>query len=145
MEVQCCYTIAVSAWCSTYQLPGCECTVKLLCTPLGCIHALYIHLPPSVQLHNKFFFRFRFSSCFILLISEVKFHWTNIKKISMVSLYSLRPVYTVLHAIINSNVIASFVEKKKFWDFVVQKKFFCVHTQPWNLTLPLLCNYTHLA
>ena len=38
----------------------------------------------------------------------------------MVSIYGLRPVYTFLYAIINGNVIVSFVQKKKSWS----KKFF---------------------
>ena len=42
----------------------------------------------------------------------------------MVSIYSLRSVYTFLYTIINGNVIASFVQKKKSFYFVVQKKFF---------------------
>ena len=37
MEIKWCSTIAVSAWCSAYQLPGCECAVKPLYIPLGCI------------------------------------------------------------------------------------------------------------
>ena len=54
------------------------------------------------------------SSLFLfLLASEVKFHSTNIKKISMVSIYSLKQVYTFLYTIVNDNVLASFVQKKK--------------------------------
>ena len=54
------------------------------------------------------------SSLFLfLLASEVKFHSTNIKKIPTVSIYSLKPVYTFLYTIINDNVLASFVQKKK--------------------------------
>ena len=34
----------------------------------------------------------------------------------MISIYSLRPVYTFLHTIINGNVIASFVQKKKRFE-----------------------------
>ena len=64
----------------------------------------------------------------------------------MVSVYSLRPIYTFLYTIINGNVIASFVQKKeKFWDFVVQKNFFCVRTQPWKPPSRLVHNRTHLA
>ena len=33
MEVECCYTVAVSAWCSMHQLPGCKCTGKSLQAP----------------------------------------------------------------------------------------------------------------
>ena len=36
------YTIAVLAWCSTHQLPGCECTVNVSCTPLRHLNAAYI-------------------------------------------------------------------------------------------------------
>ena len=48
----------------------------------------------------------------------------------MVSIYSLRPVYTFLYTRINSDVIASFVQEKKsfeiFWsDFF----FFFARTQ----------------
>ena len=37
MEVEWCYTVAVSAWYSACQIPGCECAVKLLHAPFGCI------------------------------------------------------------------------------------------------------------
>ena len=81
-----------------------------------------------------------------LLISEVKFHETNVKKISMVSVYSWRPVYTFLYTIINGNIIASFVHKKFFFEILwSKKKFFCVRTQLWNPPLPLVRNRTHLA
>ena len=42
----------------------------------------------------------------------------------MVSIYSFRPVYTFLYTIINGNVIASFVQKKKSFEIVWSKKFF---------------------
>ena len=52
------------------------------------------------------------------------------KKISMLSIYSLRPVYKFLYTIINGDVIVSFAQKKeKFSEFVVQKNFFCVRMQ----------------
>ena len=81
---------------------------------------------------NKFLFRFKFSSLItsrlfsFLLVSEVKFHQTNIIKISIVSIYSFRPVCTFLYAMINGNITACFVQKKeKFCDFpVLKKKFF---------------------
>ena len=40
----------------------------------------------------------------------------------MVSICSLRPVYTFLYIIINSNVIASFVQKKKIFEILWSKK-----------------------
>ena len=36
----------------------------------------------------------------------------------MVSIYSLRPVYTILYKINNGNVIDSFVQKKKNFDIL---------------------------
>ena len=98
----------------------------------GVIHIVYTHknrifyvftLPPP----NKFLFRFKFSSITIsrlfsfLLVSEVQFHQTNIKKISM-----------VLYTIINGNVIASFLQKRKVLRFCGPKKNFFVRTQPWT-------------
>ena len=56
---------------------------------------------------------------------------------AMASIYSLRPVYTFLYTIINDNVIASFVQKRKVLRFYDQKKFFCTRTQPWNAPPPL--------
>ena len=51
----------------------------------------------------------------------------------MVSIYSLRPVYTFLYTILNGNKIASIVQKiEQFWDVVIQKNFFCIHTQDWT-------------
>ena len=103
--------------------------------PFMCTYFLYIHpfpYPPPYPLLINFYsdssFRHsQFSSLTISrlfsfsLVSEVKLHWNNIKKISMVSVYSLRPVYTSLYTMINGNVIASFVQKKgKFWDFMVR-------------------------
>ena len=46
----------------------------------------------------------------------------------MVSIYSFRPVYTFLYTIINGNVIASFVQKKKSFEIVWSKKFFFLRT-----------------
>ena len=49
----------------------------------------------------------------------------------MVSNYSLRPVYTFLYTIINGDVIASVVQKKKSFEILwPQKNLFCVRTQP---------------
>ena len=42
IEVECCYTVALSAWCSAHQLLGSECTGKSLPTPFGCIYAIYM-------------------------------------------------------------------------------------------------------
>ena len=90
--------------------------------------------PPHTHTHtltpNNFLFRFKFSSLTIsrlfsfLLLFEVNFHKTNIKKISMVSIYSLRPFYTFLYTIENGNVIASFVQKKKRFEILWSKKIF---------------------
>ena len=53
----------------------------------------------------------------------------------MVSNDSLRPVYTFLYTIINGDVIASVVQKKKSFEISwPQKNLFCVRTQP-----PPLC------
>ena len=104
---------------------------------------LYIHPPP-----NKFLLRFKFSSLRIsrlfsfLLVSEVKFHKTNIKKISMVSIYRLRPVYTFLYTIINGNVIVSFVQKKKSIEILWSKKILGGYVR--NLeTTPLTCTQSY--
>ena len=67
---------------------------------------LYIHPLPHPP-PNKFLFKFKFSS---LTISRLEIY---IKKISMVSIHSLRPVYTFLYTIINGNVITTFVQQKK--------------------------------
>ena len=102
-----------------------------LAWPSLCVHTFYIFtLPPP----NKFLFRFRFLSLTIsrlfsfLLVSEVKFYWTNIKKISMVSIYSLRLVYTCLYTITNDNVITSFAQKNKSFEILQSKKIFFVCT-----------------
>ena len=86
------------------------------------------------------------SSLFLfLLASEVKFHSTNINKISMVSIYSLKPVYTFLYTIINGNVLASFVQKKrKVLRFGGPKKIIFTYVR--NLeTSSLVRNRTHLG
>ena len=115
-----------------------------------CVRTFYIftHFPPT----NKFLFRFKFSSLTIsrlfsfLLVSEVKFHWTNIKKISMITVHSLRLVYTFLYTTANGNVIASFIQKKKSFKILWSKKYFlCVRAQSWNSPSHLVRNRTHLA
>ena len=64
----------------------------------------------------------------------------------MVSIYSFRPVYTFLDTIINGNVIASFVQKKKSFEIVWSKKFFFfAHVRNHEPPLPLVRNRTHLA
>ena len=42
MEVWLCCTIAIIVGCSTPQLPGFECAVKVSYAPLGCLHAIYM-------------------------------------------------------------------------------------------------------
>ena len=86
----------------------------------------YIH--PSSPPHstpNKFLFRFKFSALSIprllsfSLVFEIKFHF-KVK------------VYTFLYTVINGNVIASFVEKRKVLRCCDERKQFCVCTQPWT-------------
>ena len=68
----------------------------------------------------------------------------------MVSIYSLRPVYTFLYTIINGNVIGSFVQKKKVLRFCGPKTLFlrtyaklksplplCIQSYAFGLTPPL--------
>ena len=47
----------------------------------------------------------------------------------MVSIYSLRPVYTFLYTVRNDNVIASFVQKKKGFEVLWSKKSFFVYVR----------------
>ena len=100
---------------------------------------LYIHpSSPPTSTPNKFLFRFKFSSLTIprllsfSLVFEIKFHF-KVK------------VYTFLYAIINGNIIASFVEKRKVLGSCDERKDFCVCTQPWNSPSPLIRNWKHLA
>ena len=113
------------------------------------MHAYFLFILPP----NKFLLRFKFSSLTVsklllfLLVSEVKFHETNIKKIYMVSIYSLRPVNAFLYICNNKWQCNSFffTKKRKFWDFVVQKKFFWSMCTTLNPPSPLVCNCAHLA
>ena len=65
------------------------------------------------------------------------------------SIYTSRPVYSFLYTIINGNVIASFVPKKKRFETLRCKKKFFVYVR--NLEpsppppTPLVRNCTHLA
>ena len=52
----------------------------------------------------------------------------------MVSIYSLRPVYTFLYKIINGNVRASFVQTKKSFEILWSKKNFFAYVR--NLEIP---------
>ena len=52
----------------------------------------------------------------------------------MVSIYSLRSIYTFLHTIMSGNIIASFVQKRKVLRFCGWKKFFFAYVQ--NLETP---------
>ena len=62
----------------------------------------------------------------------------------MVSIYRLRPVYTFPYTMINGNVIASFVQKKrKVLRYCGPKNFF-LRTYS-ETPLPLVRNRTHLA
>ena len=63
----------------------------------------------------------------------------------MVSIYNLRPVYTFLYTIINGNVIASFVQKKKSFEILRSKNIFLRAYTTLNPPLPLVRNRTHLA
>ena len=149
-------------WChthSTYVQKSSKLDLPLLpCTQsyaFGLTHfcacVLSIYSPPP----NKFLLRFKFSSLRIsrlfsfLVVSEVKFHKTNIKKISMVSIYRLRPVHTFLYTIISGNVIVSFVQKKKSFEILWSKKIFGGGRGGTYATLKppisLVCNRTHVV
>ena len=51
VEVECCYTVAVSAWCSAHQITGCKCTVKLLSPLFGYIYTVYMSICGHMQLY----------------------------------------------------------------------------------------------
>ena len=132
-------------------LPPLCAIARIWLDPPLCVRTVYIFPFPSPPL-NKFLFKFKcspmtISSLFLfLLTSEVKFHSTNIKKISMVSIYSLKPVYTFLYTIINDSVLASFAQKKeRFWDLAVQKKIFFTYVRNLETSSSLVRNRTHLA
>ena len=109
---------------------------------------LYIH---SLSLLINFysdssFCHSQFPGYFSFYVS-LRLHFTKpiSKRFLWFSIYSLRLAYTFQYTIINSIVIASFVQKKrKVSRFCVPKKIsFCICLQPWN---PLsLYNCTHLA
>ena len=141
MPIEFIHVVRTHKNCQNYPPPLSPCTQLYAfgLTHLLCVPTFYIFTPsppPPLPPPNKFLFRFKSDSSFrhsqfssltisrlfsFSLVSEVKLHWNNIKKISMVSVYSLRPVYTSLYTMINGNVIASFVQKKgKFWDFTVR-------------------------
>ena len=52
----------------------------------------------------------------------------------MVSIYSLRPVYTFLYTITNGNVMASFVQKEERFEILWSKKSFFAYLR--NLEPP---------
>ena len=51
MVVGWCCTIAMSAWCSAHQLPGCGRTWNRFCTPLGCQNGAYMGIHGQMQLY----------------------------------------------------------------------------------------------
>ena len=63
----------------------------------------------------------------------------------MVSIYSLRPVYTFLYTIINDNVIAFFIQKRKVLRFCGPKTFFLRKYATLNSPSLLERNRSHLA
>ena len=60
------------------------------------------------------------------------------KKISKVSIYRLRPVYTFLYTVVNGNVRASFVQKKKKIEILWSKKTVCMYLRNRQNTSPPL-------
>ena len=42
-------TVVMLIWCSTHQLTGCECTVKVSSTPFGRIYAAYVGMYSYMQ------------------------------------------------------------------------------------------------
>ena len=58
------------------------------------------------------------------------------KKISKVSIYRLRPVYTFLYTVVNGNVRASFVQKKKKIEILWSKKTVCMYLRNRQNTSP---------
>ena len=60
----------------------------------------------------------------------------------MVSIYSLRPVYTFVYTTINGNVIASFVQKEKSFEILWSKKLFLRTYATLNPSLPT-CRQSH--
>ena len=49
IEVECRYMVAVSAWYSMHQLPGCKCAVKPLRAPVRCIYTIYMSIYSNMQ------------------------------------------------------------------------------------------------
>ena len=114
----------------------CNC-IHLVWPPLLYARTFYTFTPSRPP--NKFLFRFKFKWLTIsrlfsfLLVSEVKSHKQYQKDYCGLcySIYSLGLVYTFLYTIINGNVTASFVQKKKGFEiFRFKKIFFCVRLQP---------------
>ena len=85
-------------------------------------------------------------SSFVLKTNHAhKFFFLFFFRNAMVSVYSLRPVYTFLYTIINGNVIASFVQKKKSFEILWSTKIFFVYVRNLELPLPLIRSRTHLT
>ena len=107
---------------------------------------LYIHPLLQINIYSDSSFRQSqfLGYCHFYLSLRLSFTKPILKRFPMVSVYCLRPVYTFPYTIINGNIIASFVLKKKSLIFC-SLKIFCVRTQPWNRPSPLVRNHTHLS
>ena len=86
---------------------------------IECVRTLYISPPRNKFYHSQFLGYFHSYTS-----QRLNFTKPISKMISMVSIYCLRPVYTFLNTIINSNVIASFVQKKKSFEILWSKNLF---------------------
>ena len=92
-------TIAMSAQCSAYQLPGCECSVKRSCTPLRCLNAAYMciysHMQPYIHAFECIH-EFQTYICIIINLSI----WLFMLLCFYVHIYMCIQVYSGLHLVL---------------------------------------------
>ena len=123
------YTI-VCIWLDTPFMHTCFLYIHTFTDPASLLINFYSDLSFC---HSQYLGYFHF--CFSLRLNFTK----PISK--RFSIYSLRTAYNFLYTIINDNVIAAFVQKRKVLRFCSPKKFFCVRTQPWIPLSPASPSY----
>ena len=76
VEVRLHCTIAVSAWCSTYQFIGCKCAIKVSCAPLGHLNAEYMgihgYMKPYMNAFNIIYIHMQVENISMNLIATIE-------------------------------------------------------------------------
>ena len=107
--------VAVSAQCSAHQLPGCECSAKRSCTPLGCQNGACMGICGHIQPYiHEFTCIYKLKTCICIVFHP--YVYLFILKYFYIYRYMLIQVHFGLHLVSfynNTNSTIQYIEIKQ--------------------------------